>query len=171
MAWCCQGTSYYLSQCWPRSMSPCGIAGPQCVHGLWAPRFSCSSHPKTYWQKEYFALTFSNEFPWKKIIMFSFKFHRRFSLKVQWWYVNKYGTQDLNGLKANGIKPIKMHHHQSMVTTTGIILSVRPTNKGRRYIVTSSLIGWVHTQNYPCPSKHLVIFYKAGRYKIYDIDI
>ena len=25
MAWCCQATSHYLSQCWPRSMWPCGI--------------------------------------------------------------------------------------------------------------------------------------------------
>ena len=29
MAWCCQATSHYLSQCWPRSMSPNGITRPQ----------------------------------------------------------------------------------------------------------------------------------------------
>ena len=28
MAWCRQATSHYLSQCWPRSMSPYGILGP-----------------------------------------------------------------------------------------------------------------------------------------------
>ena len=32
MAWCRQATSHYLSQCWPRSMSPCGITRPQCVN-------------------------------------------------------------------------------------------------------------------------------------------
>ena len=32
----------------------------------------------------------------------------------------------------------------------GIILYMHPTNERRRYIVTSSLIGWVHTQNNPC---------------------
>ena len=32
MAWCHQATSHYLSQCWPRSMSPYGIARPQWVN-------------------------------------------------------------------------------------------------------------------------------------------
>ena len=29
MAWCHQATSHYLSQCWPRSLSPYGITRPQ----------------------------------------------------------------------------------------------------------------------------------------------
>ena len=35
MAWCRQATSHYLSQCWPRSMSPNGVTRPQGVkhHG------------------------------------------------------------------------------------------------------------------------------------------
>ena len=32
MAWCCQATSHYLSQCWPRNMSPYGIIRPQWVN-------------------------------------------------------------------------------------------------------------------------------------------
>ena len=31
MAWCRQATSHYLSQCWPRSLSPYGIIRPQWV--------------------------------------------------------------------------------------------------------------------------------------------
>ena len=31
MAWCHQATSHYLSQCWPRSMSPNGVTRPQWV--------------------------------------------------------------------------------------------------------------------------------------------
>ena len=31
MAWCCQATSHYLSQCWPRSLSPYGVIRPQWV--------------------------------------------------------------------------------------------------------------------------------------------
>ena len=31
MAWCCQATSHYLSQCWRRSMSTCFITRPQWV--------------------------------------------------------------------------------------------------------------------------------------------
>ena len=33
---------------------------------------------------------------------------------------------------------------------SGIILCMHPANERRRYDVTSSLIGWVHTQNDPC---------------------
>ena len=29
MAWCCQATSHYLSQCWPSSVSPYGVTRPQ----------------------------------------------------------------------------------------------------------------------------------------------
>ena len=31
MAWCREATSHYLRQCWPRSMSPCGVTRPQWV--------------------------------------------------------------------------------------------------------------------------------------------
>ena len=31
MAWCHQAPSHYLSQCWPRFTSPCGITRPQWV--------------------------------------------------------------------------------------------------------------------------------------------
>ena len=34
MAWCRQATSHYLSQCWPRSLSPYGITRPQWVKAL-----------------------------------------------------------------------------------------------------------------------------------------
>ena len=33
MAWCCLATSYYLSQCWPSSMSLYGVAGPRVNNG------------------------------------------------------------------------------------------------------------------------------------------
>ena len=31
MAWCHQASSHYLNQCWPRSMLPYGVTGPQWV--------------------------------------------------------------------------------------------------------------------------------------------
>ena len=31
MAWCCQASSHYLNQCWPRSLSPYGVTRPQWV--------------------------------------------------------------------------------------------------------------------------------------------
>ena len=66
MAWCCQATSHYLSQCWPRSMLPNGVTRPQWVkiltlsyswmmrrihssdkihyHGCWWPGHAKSQH-------------------------------------------------------------------------------------------------------------------------------
>ena len=35
MAWCRQATSHYLSQCWPRSLSPYGVTRPQWVKSCW----------------------------------------------------------------------------------------------------------------------------------------
>ena len=32
MAWCCQATSHYLSQCWLRSMLPYGVTRPQWIN-------------------------------------------------------------------------------------------------------------------------------------------
>ena len=32
MAWCCQATSHYLNQCWPRTLLRNGVPGPQCVN-------------------------------------------------------------------------------------------------------------------------------------------
>ena len=37
MAWCRQATSHYLSQCWPRSLLPYGVARPQWVNQM----FNC----------------------------------------------------------------------------------------------------------------------------------
>ena len=34
MVWCRQATSHYLSQWWPRSMSPYGVTRPQWVHAI-----------------------------------------------------------------------------------------------------------------------------------------
>ena len=34
MAWCRQATSHCLSQCWPRSLWPCGVTRPQWVNSL-----------------------------------------------------------------------------------------------------------------------------------------
>ena len=31
MAWCHQASNHYLSQCWPRSVSPYGVTRPQCM--------------------------------------------------------------------------------------------------------------------------------------------
>ena len=31
MAWCLTAPSHYLSQCWPRSLSPCGVTRPQWI--------------------------------------------------------------------------------------------------------------------------------------------
>ena len=42
MAWCRQATSHYLSQWWPRFLSPNGVTRPQWVKGYWVP-FCCKN--------------------------------------------------------------------------------------------------------------------------------
>ena len=41
MAWCHQATSHYLSQCWPRFLSPYGVTRPQWVNSFVPERFGC----------------------------------------------------------------------------------------------------------------------------------
>ena len=36
MTWCCQATSHYLNQCWPRSLSPYGVIRPKWVKKVWS---------------------------------------------------------------------------------------------------------------------------------------
>ena len=43
---------------------------------------------------------------------------------------------------------------------TGLILSLRPANKRRRYFVTTFLIGWVRAYNQPCT--HLLYSHSSG---------
>ena len=50
MAWCCLATtSHYLSQCWPRSMSPNGVTRSQSVNlfSLYIDPFNCDKPIKT----------------------------------------------------------------------------------------------------------------------------
>ena len=43
MAWCCQATSHYLSQCWPSPISPYGLTRPQWVYDILTSCFTKSS--------------------------------------------------------------------------------------------------------------------------------
>ena len=51
MAWCCQATSHYLSQCWPRSLLPYNVTRPEWVNlsskvfcGIHLSNFPRSTH-------------------------------------------------------------------------------------------------------------------------------
>ena len=72
-----------------------------------------------------------------------------FSLK------NKMNSNVVRKLSAILSQPLCSHNHQKMKHSKtmcifhGIILSMRSANERRRYIVTSSLIGWAHTQMRP----------------------
>ena len=61
MAWCRQATSHYLSQCWPRSMSPNGISRPQWVNILRPTRNDCN------FANDLFKYIFLNENVWISI--------------------------------------------------------------------------------------------------------
>ena len=62
MAWCRQATNHYLSQCWPRSLSPYGVTRPQWVNTL---------RPK---QNRHLIAVILKVFSWMKIIIFRLKF-------------------------------------------------------------------------------------------------
>ena len=51
MAWCRQATSHYLSNCWPRSLSPYGVNRPQ-----WVKAHLCSMHETLYDDKNPYIL-------------------------------------------------------------------------------------------------------------------
>ena len=90
MAWCRQATSHYLSQCWPRSVSPYGVVRPQWVLILLTPE-----HPKvSYSLYLVWGLVFETEKVWgsKKLFgcsdTYMYKVHRRlvFSYKMAQFY-------------------------------------------------------------------------------------
>ena len=58
MAWCRQVPSHYLSQCWPRSLSPYGVTRPQGVNTL-RPRQNCR-----HFADDTFRCIFLNEDVW-----------------------------------------------------------------------------------------------------------
>ena len=51
MAWCRQATSHYLSQCWPRSLSPYGFTGPKWVNKKKNRYIYDADHENTLWPK------------------------------------------------------------------------------------------------------------------------
>ena len=67
MAWCCQLTSHYLSQCWPRSVLSYGIMRPQWVNTL-GPRQHFS-----HFADDVFKWIFVNENVWI-LLQISLKF-------------------------------------------------------------------------------------------------
>ena len=50
MAWCHQATSHYLSQCWPRSLSPYDVTRPQWINQVSQWYFGKSCKQKVVWR-------------------------------------------------------------------------------------------------------------------------
>ena len=104
MAWCCQGQSHYLSQCWPSFMTPYGITRPQwkcvCVFfqkgslvrgqncacsypGPWYSQANVKTHLPLDKMAAILQTVFSDVFSWMKSFVFWIKFHWSLFLKVQ----------------------------------------------------------------------------------------
>ena len=85
MAWCRQATSHYLSQCWPRSLSPSGIVTrPQWVKSFWPDdRAVLVNTLKPRQMDAISQTTFSNAFSWMKMFEFRLEFHRSLFPRVQ----------------------------------------------------------------------------------------
>ena len=61
MAWCRQATSHYLTQCWPRSVSPYGIIRPQWFKG------EKQMHHKTSVSTMIIAVRIIQDLQWEKL--------------------------------------------------------------------------------------------------------
>ena len=77
----------------------------------------------------------------------------------QYWFRQKIVTPTLSIYKSKCITHLKSNAYnpdflalrcQLISSLSGTILCMRPANEGRRYSVTSSLIGWAHAQKDPC---------------------
>ena len=95
MAWCRQATSHYLSQCWPRSLSPYRINMPQWVKTLRLRQNGC------YFTDDIFKRIFLNENVWI-LIKISLKFVPKGPIndipalvQIMSWY--RSGTKPLSG--------------------------------------------------------------------------
>ena len=51
MTWCRQATSHYLSQCWPRSLSPYGVTRQQWVNTMLHPSSDNSGTCISHWTR------------------------------------------------------------------------------------------------------------------------
>ena len=60
---------------------------------------------------------------------------------------------------------ILQYRFHVVIMGTGIILCMRPANERWHYNVTSSVIGWVHTQNDPCGNSHDLEDFFSLQYK------
>ena len=92
--WCRQATSHHLSQCWPRSVSPCGVTRAQ-----WFKQRTEAGETMnwiengfiptvlTHWGRDKMAATFqtifSNPFSWMKMYKFRLRFHWSLFLRVE----------------------------------------------------------------------------------------
>ena len=89
MAWCCQATSHYLSQCWPRSLSTYGITKPQWVKlSIWYTTFEL--YPAGLGSNTFYQIQIQIQ-----IQKFGF-FKYKYKYFVQLWFKYKYKYIDSN---------------------------------------------------------------------------
>ena len=110
IAWCCQTTSHYLTQCWLRSVWPYDITRPQWVKFLWAniPLLGVSSGCCSVWHCDWLYPIYSGLVILSGSLPFWFTSFGRFlcksfSLPYKWplssdWYVTATcGTMSMLG--------------------------------------------------------------------------
>ena len=140
MTWCC----YLMIQCWPRSttLQYIVILGH---NELNESSFSCTWVPVEAW----------NETHMSTVLICWFVYHMNV-------WVLKYSVMlEINAcLSFLSDQHDRWYVHSVLLTLdySGIILCMGSVSERQRYIVTSSLIGWAHTQNDPA------IFVKGLKY-------
>ena len=93
MAWCRQATSHCMSQCWPRSLSPYGVAMPQWVK-YWVGMDSCDTFSSTYQD-----CSVTHSFTYRRVLVW---------LLVSYCGINT-ECQSLTIIQKTGVMPVVQH--------------------------------------------------------------
>ena len=112
MAWCSQAPSHYLSQCWPRSLSPYGVTRPQWVNSDESKRPHLHSNDKNSHMLCIFA-AYVTRLP-RHHILFNFTQH---IISQNTWYpiINLAIQHGADIMTGNCLIQL---HHMSVVSTT-----------------------------------------------------
>ena len=134
MAWCRQATSHYLSQCWPRSMSPKGVTRPQWV-------------TVTHWPREVWELIFKSSI-FSKSSYSVWKSSRGTGCQIALRWIPRTLTTEkstlvCNGLMLSGNKPLP----EPILTQIYVAISARESNA--RLLANTSAFWAGRVENWP----------------------
>ena len=132
MAWCRQATIHYVSQCWPRSMSPYGVIRSQWVNRGWNKIIACD--PTYQWNYHY------------QMTSFLLIYWKQFCLQILRSFLGLFWTSYINGTGFLKIIKSKKTPKHTQTTTTN---NINNNNKQTRGVY--SFLYWKYGQQWISP--------------------